>query len=331
MSVSFDVVAIGNAIVDVICPTTDDFLAAEGLAKGSMALIDEARAHDLYGRMDAAIETSGGSAANTAAGLASLGAAAAYVGKVASDQLGEIFAHDMNAIGVAYDVPPLTNGPSTARCLIGVTPDGQRTMSTYLGAAGLLYAEDVVPSLIEASAIVYLEGYLFDSPSALQAFARAAALARSSNRLVALSLSDGFVADRHRDALLGFIQSQVDIVFANEVEATSLTQTDDFDTAVDRLAAITTIAAVTRGALGSVVASGASRHVIAPVQVDKVVDTTGAGDQYAAGFLFGLAKGRGLEICGALGSMAAAEAIGHYGPRPLVSLKELAAQNGLAD
>ena len=328
MTALYDVAAIGNAIVDVISPAEEDFIVAEGLHKGAMGLIDEARAEQLYTRMSSGLETSGGSAANTVAGVASFGGRAAFIGKVAKDALGQVYAADMDAIGVTFSGGVLEGGPSTARCLINVTPDGQRTMATYLGAAGALTAADVDPAVIEAARIVYLEGYLFDPIEARRAFAKAAGLARASNRLMALTLSDAFVVDRHREALLGFIETEVDVLFANEVEITSLFQSD-FDTAVAKVRQIAKIAAVTRSEKGSVVIAGGDLHAISAAPVEKVVDTTGAGDQYAAGFCFGLAQGRSLEVCGRLGSLAAAEVISHYGPRPLVSLKELAAKAGL--
>ena len=329
MTELYDVAAIGNAIVDVIAPASDAFLEAEGLVKGSMMLIDEARGVDLYGRMAAGVETSGGSAGNTVAGIASFGCRAAYLGKGAKDQLGEVFAHDMRATGVRFDVPPLGAGPATARCLINVTPDGQRTMCTYLGASTELTPDDVDPAVIEASKVVYLEGYLFDPSEARRAFAKAAGLARASGRKIALTLSDAFVVERHRGALMEFIEDQVDIVFANEAEVTALFQTQDFDAAVKALAARSQIAAVTRSEKGSVIVSGEAWHEIWAAAVDKVVDTTGAGDQYAAGFLYGLASDRSLPVCGQLGALAAAEVISHYGPRPQVSLKDLAASKGL--
>ena len=325
----YDVAAIGNAIVDVIAPSSDDFLADEGLAKGGMMLIDEARAEQLYGRMAAGIEASGGSAANSMAGVASLGGRAAYIGKVAADSLGQVFAHDIGAIGVTYDTPPLASGAATARCLINVTPDGQRTMATFLGASVHLAPDDVDVALIEGAKITYLEGYLFDPPQARRAFAKAAGLARASGRLIALSLSDAFVVDRHCEALLGFIDSEVDVLLANESELTSLFQTDDFDAAARALRGRARLAAITRGEKGSVVLAGDEILSVDPAPVEKVVDTTGAGDQYAAGFLLGLATGRPLAICGRLGSLAAAEVISHYGPRPQVSLKDLALAAGL--
>jgi len=329
MTARYDVAAIGNAIVDVIAPAEEAFLRRESLAKGAMMLIDEARAHDLYGRMAPGIETSGGSAGNTVAGVASLGGRAVYLGKVADDQLGEVFAHDMRAIGVAFDTPPLSGGAATARSLINVTPDGQRTMCTFLGASTELAPGDIRPRDIEDAAIVYLEGYLFDPSEARRAFAKAAGIARASGRMIALTLSDAFVVERHREALLGFIDTQVDVLFANEVELCALFQTQQFEMAVQSLTGRCAIAAVTRSEKGSVVLAGDTRHEVAAVRVEKVVDTTGAGDQYAAGFLFGLARGRALDQCGRLGALAAAEVISHYGPRPQASLRELAAAAGL--
>jgi sugar/nucleoside kinase (ribokinase family) len=330
MSVSYDVAAIGNAIVDVIAPADDAFLGANSLAKGAMTLIDEARASELYARMAAGIETSGGSAGNTVAGVASLGGRAAYVGKVAKDQLGEVFIHDTRSLGVHFQTPQLNSGAATGRCLINVTPDGERTMCTFLGASTELSAADVDAAVIEGAAIVYLEGYLFDPPEARRAFAKAAGLARASGRTLAITLSDAFVVERHRSALLAFIEAEVDLVFANEVELTSLFETSDFDAATRAIRGIARIAAVTRSEKGSVVVTAGGCEAVEAFPVDKVVDTTGAGDQYAAGFMLALARGRPLEVCARLGGLAAAEVISHYGPRPLVSLAELAAAHGLA-
>jgi sugar/nucleoside kinase (ribokinase family) len=325
----YDVAAIGNAIVDVIAPADDAFLSAESLDKGAMMLVDETRSADLYSRMAAGVETSGGSAGNTIAGVASFGGRAAYMGKVSNDQLGDVFAHDMRAIGAHFDTAPLIGGPATARSLINVTPDGERTMCTFLGASVEFTPDDVDAAVIEAAKIVYLEGYLFDAPAARRAFAKTAGLARASGRMVAITLSDGFVVDRHRDGLLAFLETQVDLVFANDTEAMALFETSDFDTALAGLRAKVKIAAVTRSAQGSVIAAGADTFAVSAFPVEKVVDTTGAGDQYAAGFMFGLAKGRPLNVCGQLGSLAASEVISHYGPRPQVRLAELAAQKGL--
>ena len=325
----YDVAAIGNAIVDVIAPCSDDFLTDQALTKGSMMLIDEAQARGLYGAMASGIETSGGSAANTVAGVASLGGRAAYIGKVAADTLGDVFAHDMNAIGVRFDVAPLVGGPATARSLINVTPDGQRTMSTFLGASNRLTAGDVDAKIIEASKIVYLEGYLFDPTDAREAFAKAAGLARASSRLIALTLSDSFVVHRYRELLLGFMDTEVDILFANEAELGALFETEDFDAAMKALRSRVKIAGITRAEKGSVTLEGDAISAVATAPVEKVVDTTGAGDQYAAGFLHGLAQGRPLGVCARLGHLAAGEVIQHYGPRPQVSLQDLAIKAGL--
>ncbi len=329
MSFAHDVAAIGNALVDVIAPASDAFLEAQSLTKGSMMLIDEDRAQSLYAAMAQAIETSGGSAGNTIAGVASLGGKAAYIGKVAPDQLGEVFAHDMHAIGAGFDTKPLVGGPATGRSLINVTPDGQRTMCTFLGASTELTPDDVDPALIEGAAILYLEGYLFDPPEARRAFAKAAGLARASGRMISITLSDAFVVERHRAALLGFIETEVDLVFSNEAEIKSLFQTDDFDAATAAIRGLTRIAAITRGELGSVVVTADAIRAVPGFVVDELVDTTGAGDQYAAGFMFGLARGRALEDCARLGSLAATEVISHYGPRPQTVLADLAAAAGL--
>lgn len=329
MTELYDVAAIGNAIVDVIAPCGEDFLATQSLVKASMMLIDEDRAEQLYGAMAAGIEASGGSAANTMAGVASLGGRAAYVGKVAKDQLGDVFSHDMNAIGVRFDVPPLVGGAATARCLINVTPDGQRTMSTFLGASNQLTPADVDPKIIEASKIIYLEGYLFDPSDGREAFAKAAGLARASGRRIALTLSDSFVVHRYRDLLNGFIDSHVDILLANEAELCALLETEDFDHAVAALRGRVQIAGVTRAEKGSVTLQGGAIAAVPIAPVEKVVDTTGAGDQYAAGFLYGLSQGRSIDAAARLGHLAAGEVIQHYGPRPQVSLKDLAAKAGL--
>lgn len=329
MTAAYDVVALGNAIVDVIAQADDAFLQREALAKGSMGLIDEGRAETLYAVMREGLETSGGSAGNTVAGVASLGGSAAYIGKVADDQLGGVFAHDMRAIGVHYAIAPLVGGAATARSLINVTPDGERTMSTFLGASIALTAADVDPALIKGAKIVYLEGYLFDPDGGRAAFARAAQVARDNGVRVAMTLSDAFVVDRHRAGLLAFMTDAVDVVFANAAEVTSLFETGDFEAATAELGKRVQIAAVTHGAQGSVVISGDERVAVPAEAVERVVDTTGAGDQYAAGFLYGLARGKSLKACAELGHMAAAEVIGHYGPRPQTSLKALAAARGL--
>jgi sugar/nucleoside kinase (ribokinase family) len=325
----YDVAAIGNAIVDVIAPCDDAFLETQGLVKNSMQLIDEDQAEELYGHMAPGIETSGGSAGNTVAGVASFGGRAAFLGKVADDQLGEVYEHDMKAIGVAFDSRPLVGGPRTARSLINVTPEGHRTMCTFLGASTELAPDDVDALMIESAKIIFLEGYLFDPPEARRAFAKAAGLSRAAGRLMAITLSDSFVVERHRDVLLGFVETECDIVLANESEVKAMFQTDDFDAAAQALVDRTRICAITRGEAGSVVYAGGASHVIPAYPVEKVVDTTGAGDQYAAGFLLGVARGRSFDVCGRLGALAAAEVIGHYGPRPQVSLEALAKAEGL--
>ena len=329
MAASLDVVALGNAILDVIAPASDAFLQGEGMAKGAMTLIDADRAQTLYGRMAPGMETSGGSAGNTAVGLASLGLRAGFLGKVGADPLGEVYHHDITAAGVAF----LSSAPSrdlpTGRSMINVTPDGQRTMSTFLGAANQLAPDDVDPSAIAEAEWVYLEGYLFDPPQARAAFRKAAQAARGAGRRIALSLSDAFVVERHREELLDFIGSDVDLVFANEVEALGLFQTADRDRALDALAGRVAMAAVTLGAEGSVTVQGAQREAVSAAPVAQVVDTTGAGDQYAAGFLAGLVRGRGLGDCARLGALVAAEVISHYGPRPQTPLAALARQAGL--
>ncbi len=324
----YDVAAIGNAIVDVIAPADDAFLAANKLDKGTMMLVDASQSAAIYAKMAAGVETSGGSAANTVAGLASFGGRGAFMGKVASDQLGQVFTRQMAAIGTHFANAPLESGPATAVSMINVTPDGQRTMCTYLGASVEFTDDDVDPAIVEAARIVYLEGYLFDAEAARRAFTKAAALARAAGRLLTLTLSDPFVVERHRAALLGFIESQVELLFANESEAMALFQVDTFDAAVAALRERVTLAAVTRSERGSVILTHGERLSVTAEPVEKVVDTTGAGDQYAAGFMFGLSRGRPLQACGKLASLAAAEVISHYGPRPQVPLKNLAATKG---
>jgi sugar/nucleoside kinase (ribokinase family) len=325
----YDVAAIGNAIVDVITPCAEEFLSSQGLVKGAMTLIDEGRADELYEAMAPGVETSGGSAANTVAGLASFGGRGAFIGKVAADQLGEVFGHDIRAIGAHFGTPALNSGAATGRCLINVTADGQRTMATFLGAANLLGPGDVDEETIAAAKITLLEGYLFTPDEARKAFAKAAALARTHNRLIALTLSASFVVENYRELLIEFIESQVDILFANEEEITGLFQTNDFDKAVELARPHVKVAALTCGAQGSVVIGGGETHKVSAEPIDKVVDTTGAGDAYAAGFLYGLANGRPLNVCGRLASIAAAEVISHYGARPTVPLKDLAIKAGL--
>ena len=329
----FDVCAVGNAIVDVLSPCEPAFLEAHKLVACSMQLVDEDQSAALYDAMAAGVEASGGSAGNTVAGVGSFGGRAAYIGKVAKDTLGEVFSHDIRAAHVHFDTPVLEGGAGsgfgTGRCLINVTPDGQRTMCTFLGAANQLTTADIDADLIGDSEIVYLEGYLFDPAPARAAFEAAAAAAHAAGRKVAITLSDTFVVARWRAELLSFIEQSADIVLANEAELGALFETEDFDDAAARLAAIVEIAAVTRGAEGSVVMRGAERVLVSAFPVDKVVDTTGAGDQYAAGFLLGLARGLTLEEAGKLGSLAASEVIAHWGPRPMVKLVDLAAQADL--
>jgi sugar/nucleoside kinase (ribokinase family) len=318
-----DVVGIGNAIVDVLCHAEDSFLDEHGLTKGAMTLIDPDQAHRLYDTMGPAIEMSGGSAANTIAGLASFGAACAFVGKVRDDQLGEVFAHDIRSLGVRFDTPPASDGASTARCLILVTPDAQRTMNTYLGACVELGPGDVDPALITSARVTYLEGYLWDPPRAKDAFRKAVDLAHGAGRKVALTLSDSFCVERYRDEFRALVAGGVDIVFANEAELTSLYQVGDFDTGLQEIRDTCEVAVLTRSEKGSVIVSGEEVHVVDAAAVAQVTDTTGAGDLYAAGFLYGYTHGKGLAECGRLGSAAAAEVISHVGARPDLPLHTL--------
>lgn len=329
MAELYDIVAVGNAIVDVIAPSSEQFIVDQDLSKGGMTLIDEARAERIYNAMAPGQETSGGSAANSVAAASSLGGRTAFIGKVAGDQLGRIFAHDMRAIGTHFETPPLAEGAATGRCLINVTPDGQRTMATFLGAANLLSAADIDPGIISAGRIILLEGYLFTPEEARKAFAKAAAVARASDRLIALTLSATFVVESFRDELKAFIENDVDILLANDEEIASLWQAETFDEAVERTRSCSKFAALTRGANGSVVIGPTETHAVAAEPIRELVDTTGAGDAYAAGFLSGLAWGRPLAHCGRLGAIAAAEVISHYGARPETSLRALAAQAGL--
>jgi sugar/nucleoside kinase (ribokinase family) len=331
-AIRYDVLGIGNAIVDVIARTEEDFLLKQGMNKGAMALIDEPRAQAIYEAMGPAIETSGGSAANTIVGVASLGARAAFIGKVKDDGLGRAFAHDIRAAGVAFTTPPAAAGASTACCYVLVTPDGERTMNTYLGAAQDLHPADIDPDMIAASAIVYLEGYLWDPKNAKDAFLKAAKIAHEADRRVALTLSDAFCVDRWRDEFLQLMRSHtVDLIFANEAELHSLYQSSDFDAAVKALRADIDVAVVTRSEKGCIVVGPDGIKAVPAFPVKRVVDTTGAGDLFAAGFLSGLARGADDRTCGRLGAMAAAEVIQHLGARPETSLKDLARENGLAD
>ncbi|HEY3638186.1 MAG TPA: adenosine kinase [Rhizomicrobium sp.] len=324
-AVELDVVGIGNAIVDIIAHADDAFLARHGMQKGGMTLIDEARAEALYAEMGPAVQLSGGSAGNTIAGLASLGARAGYIGKVKEDGLGRVFRHDISAAGVRFPTLAAVDGPATARCLIFVTPDAQRTMNTYLGACVNLTSDDVDEELIRAAKITYLEGYLYDPPHAKAAFHRAAEIAHAAGRKVALSLSDQFCVERYRNEFRELARLHIDYLFANESEITALYETD-FEEALSRISDEVELAAVTRGAAGSVIATKSERLTIEAAPVAQVVDTTGAGDLYAAGFLFGLARDYPLAECGRIASLAAAEIISHYGGRPEVPLHEYVAK-----
>jgi len=321
-----DIVGIGNAIVDVIAHADEAFLGAEGLVKGTMTLIDEARGESLYGRMGAGVESSGGSAANTIAGFASFGGKAGFIGKVRADQLGKVFRHDIESLGVAYHTPAASDGPSTARCLVLVTPDAQRTMATYLGISTQLGPIDLDRDAITNAKIVYLEGYLWDPPRAKQAFLQASRLAHDAGGQVALTLSDTFCVDRHRQEFRELVHGHIDILFANEAELLSLTEAKSFDSALAAIRGKCEIAVLTRSEKGSIVLVGNDTTEVKPDAVDKVVDTTGAGDLYASGFLYGLTRGLSMEGCARLGSLAAAEVISHVGARPQVSLKALAEQ-----
>jgi sugar/nucleoside kinase (ribokinase family) len=327
-----DVIAVGSAIVDVLSEATDEFLTSQGLTKGAMGLIDTERAEALYAAMGPGIEASGGSAANTAAGVASLGGAAGFVGKVRGDQLGAVFEHDMRATGVTTSLvvePTLAHGgaddPSTARCLILVTPDAQRTLNTYLGIAGQLTPDDVDPQFVARAKVTYVEGYLWDSELAKAAVEKAMEAARAAGRSVAFSLSDGFCVDRHREAFRDLIDRRIDLVFANESEICSLFEVDDFDAALKEAQARPQTWLLTRSERGSVVVAGGETHVVPPTAVERLVDTTGAGDLYAAGYLFGHVRGLAPEVCATLGSIAAAEVISHIGARPQVPLAGLVA------
>src|SRR6266508_3371027 len=328
-SLRYDVLGIGNAIVDVIARTDDDFLGKQRMAKGTMALIDAARATAIYDAMGPAVEVSGGSAANTIAGVASLGARAAFVGKVKDDELGRVFAHDIRAAGVAYETPPASAGPSTARCYVLVTPDGERTMNTYLGAAQDLHPNDIDSDAIAAAQIIYLEGYLWDPPHAKEAFLKAAKIAHDAERDVALTLSDAFCVDRYRAEFLDLIRAgTVDLVFANERELHSLYETADFDTALNALRNDAKLAVITRSEKGCLVVTREETDAVAASPVAGVVDATGAGDLFAAGFLVGLSRGTDYRTAARLGALAAAEVIQHLGARPETSLKALAQDNG---
>jgi sugar/nucleoside kinase (ribokinase family) len=326
----YDVLGIGNAIFDVLVQTDEKFLGDHGMTKGGMALIDEARALSIYRDMGQAVEMSGGSAANTIVGIANLGARAAYVGKVRDDQIGRLYAHDIRAAGVAFETPAAADGPATGCSYILVTPDGERTMNTYLGAAQELTPADIDAAQVAASAMLYLEGYLWDPKSAKEAFVKAATAAHQAGRQVALTLSDSFCVGRYRDEFLDLMRKgTVDLIFANEAELGSLYETADFDAALTQLRNDIPLGIVTRSEKGCVVASKDGVVAVPAFPIAKLVDTTGAGDLFAAGFLFGLVRGASHENAGRLGALAAAEVIQHIGARPQVSLKELAVKNGL--
>lgn len=323
MTEPVEVVALGNALVDVLAHDDGAFIEEHGLLRGAALMVDAERSELLYQAMGPAIEVSGGSAANTAAGVASFGGTAAFVGKVRDDQLGRVFVHDLRAAGVAFDTPPATEGPPTGRCLVIVTPDAQRTMCTYLGAAEQLGPGDVDEDLVARARVLYVEGYLWDQSPAKEAIRVAMAAAHRAHTLVALSLSDPFCVDRHRGELLELVRGEVDVLFANDEEIRSLYGVDDFDAALRHVGRHCEIAALTRGEHGSVVVSGDEVHVVA-AHPAPVLDTTGAGDLYAAGFLSGLTRGCDLATCGRLGALAAAEVISHLGARPQTRLRDLA-------
>ena len=326
----YDVLCIGNAIVDIIAQCDDAFLIENRIIKGAMNLIDAERAELLYSRMGPAIEASGGSAGNTAAGVASFGGRSAYFGKVCQDHLGQIFTHDIHAQGVAFDTRPLTGQPPTARSMIFVTPDGERSMNTYLGACVELGPDDVEADKASGAKVTYFEGYLWDPPLAKEAIRMTAGHAHAAGREVSMTLSDPFCVDRYRDEFLDLMRSgTVDIVFANESEAKSLYQTESFEQALELIRKDCKIAAVTRSELGSVIVRGDETVTVDAIEIEKLVDTTGAGDLYAAGFLFGYTTGRSLEDCGKLGSLAAGLVIQQIGPRPRQNLREAAEQVGL--
>ncbi len=331
MTTTIDVLGIGNAIVDVLSPAEDDALIAAGLHKGAMQLVDEQRSGELYAKMGPTTVVSGGSAANTMAGVASLGLRAAFVGKVKDDEAGREFAHDIRKAGVGFDTPFAADGAATARCLIFVTPDGQRTMNTFLGACQALGPADIDDTLAASAKVLYMEGYLWDPPEAKSAFLKAAKISRAHGRKVALSLSDAFCVDRYRDEFLQLIRDRVvDILFANESELHALYQTADFDTALKQLQGETgLLGVVTRSARGVVVAEGASVIAAPAFPVEEVVDTTGAGDLFAAGFLAGHTQNLSHGKSASLGALAAAEVISHFGARPQKNLLQLARDNGL--
>ncbi len=321
----FDVAGIGNAIVDVLSFTEEHFIGELGITKGSMTLVDEQRAKALYRKMGQATECSGGSVANTLAGMASLGAKTAFIGKVAGDQLGSIFVHDLHAVGVHFSTPPALSGPSTASCFVYVTPDAQRTMATYIGACSLVSEADIDEQLIEHAAVTYIEGYLWDTKGAKDAIRKAIGIAHQAGRKVAFTLSDTFCVDRHRDEFLRLIESDIDLLFANEAEVKSLYRTHDLDTALDQVCGACEIAVVTRSEKGSVVLTADAVEHVPTAPVAKVIDTTGAGDLYASGFLYGMTRGWDLAACARLGNRCAGEIITQIGARSMRPLRNLVA------
>jgi sugar/nucleoside kinase (ribokinase family) len=329
MPSKFDVLTIGNAIVDVIAKVDNDFVAGEKLVKGSMNLIDEARAEELYAHMGPAVERSGGSAGNTAAGVASFGGKAAYFGKVKDDQLGAIYRHDMRSLGVTFDSAAAAQGPATARSFILVTPDGERTMNTYLGACVNLTTADIDETVVRNSRVTYMEGYLYDKPDAMAAFRHAATVSQDAKQLTSITLSDSFCVERHRDDFLSLIRTSIDIVFANESEIKSLYQTQNFQGAVEAVRRDCAIAVLTRSEKGCVVVRGGDIIEVPAHTVAQVVDVTGAGDLFASGFLYGYTRDMPLRRCAELGGFAAAEVISHVGARPDVDLRQHAKMAGL--
>ncbi len=325
----FDVVGIGNAIVDVISQESEDFIVDNELVKGAMTLIDADRARSLYANMAPAIETSGGSVANTMAGIASFGGSAGYIGKVRDDQLGGVFAHDIQAVGVDFEVQPGTDGPPTARCLIVVTPDAARTMNTFLGTSSLLHPDEIDTDFVAAAKVLYCEGYIWDIDITKQAIRKAVDACRAAGNAVSFTLSDSFCVERHHAEWLELVDGPIDILFGNEDEIRALYETDDFDTAVSAVQGKVAVACLTRGAKGSVIVTPDEVLEVAAEPVDEVVDTTGAGDLYASGFLYGYTRGLDLASCGRLASIAAAEVISHVGARAQVPLLDLAGRAGI--
>ena len=319
----YDLVGIGNAMVDVLAAVDDAFLEEQTLDKGAMTLVDIDRASEIYAKMPPAQEVSGGSCGNTMAGFASLGGKGVFIGKVRDDQLGDVFRRDMQSIGVDFFTPATTEGPRTGSCLVLITPDAQRTMCTNLGAASNLTPKDIDKDIIQAAKVVYMEGYLFDPPDAQDAFVEAADLAHDAGQKVSITLSDPFCVDRHRHAFQMLVADHTDILFGNEEEIKSLYQVDDFDAALQQVRGHCEIACLTRSSKGSVILSGDEVHIIDPMPLDPVVDTTGAGDQFAAGFLYGYTQGMDLRKCGEIATLTATEVISHVGARPDVNLKEL--------